>query len=536
MAGNDGLARSSADSVADAPARSGAGSAADAPARQQLAGALAQAGPNTTRILLYLLVVIFTGAAAGELGGWASQLFAFLLAVPLLSAALTIGTRVSLRFRQEFSTEHPQKGRPFGWSLKIESPLLPFSAPLAFWCYSLPGEPASAGSGLLQTLRRGEVFSRSATFVCRYRGVYPVGLAGVEVRDPLFGWKLVVRPLAQNFYVAPQVYALADGGGKRAGRFSASRSPAGLPLRSDSAADFLGLRDFQAGESPSRIHWPSSARSGKLLVREFEGQNSRSILLVLDTRGWDGADYYVSAGGNEGADYSGRAGGRAGATARTNYSPNAGEKARADYGTYARTNFAATAGDKAHADYNANVGPNHNANARDNHSEKSAGPLAGPIAQTASARTGAEDCAVEAFFSLLFAFREAAVPAKFLVPGWDAAVQMGRAELLRRSTGIFFRGDFGLGDIVASAVASPDYSEVLVISPHADPAVFDCARLLSGARQGRPSGRLILCLEACSAEFTERQQRLARESASANLHILPGPGADDIPAVLGGLV
>lgn len=47
--------------------------------------------------------------------------------------------------------------------------------------------------------------------------------------------------------------------------------------------DFRGLREFREGDSPKWIHWRSSARLGKPVVKEFEEPQSRRVLIILDT-------------------------------------------------------------------------------------------------------------------------------------------------------------------------------------------------------------------------------------------------------------
>ena len=47
--------------------------------------------------------------------------------------------------------------------------------------------------------------------------------------------------------------------------------------------DFYGLREYRSGDSLRQVHWRSSAKGGKLLVREFEEQPSSRLTIVLDT-------------------------------------------------------------------------------------------------------------------------------------------------------------------------------------------------------------------------------------------------------------
>lgn len=52
--------------------------------------------------------------------------------------------------------------------------------------------------------------------------------------------------------------------------------------RTRQAEDFYGVRDYQRGDSVSRIHWRSSARRGALVVREFERPVADAATIVLD--------------------------------------------------------------------------------------------------------------------------------------------------------------------------------------------------------------------------------------------------------------
>ncbi len=46
--------------------------------------------------------------------------------------------------------------------------------------------------------------------------------------------------------------------------------------------EFYGLREYRIGDDRSSIHWRSSARSNKLLVREYEDESQKQITLLLD--------------------------------------------------------------------------------------------------------------------------------------------------------------------------------------------------------------------------------------------------------------
>jgi uncharacterized protein (DUF58 family) len=48
--------------------------------------------------------------------------------------------------------------------------------------------------------------------------------------------------------------------------------------------EFHGMREWREGESLRRVHWRHSARRGRLLVREFRGEDRPPIHVVLDAR------------------------------------------------------------------------------------------------------------------------------------------------------------------------------------------------------------------------------------------------------------
>ncbi|HEY9676736.1 MAG TPA: DUF58 domain-containing protein [Drouetiella sp.] len=69
---------------------------------------------------------------------------------------------------------------------------------------------------------------------------------------------------------------------------SATDSPMGLVVNRKStnvvSSSVRGLREFAHGDSPRLVHWASSARSGRLLVREFEVEGLPGFDILLNLR------------------------------------------------------------------------------------------------------------------------------------------------------------------------------------------------------------------------------------------------------------
>jgi uncharacterized protein (DUF58 family) len=47
--------------------------------------------------------------------------------------------------------------------------------------------------------------------------------------------------------------------------------------------EYLGIREYRTGDSMRHVHWPSTARLGQVMVREFEQQHTRRLAIVVDT-------------------------------------------------------------------------------------------------------------------------------------------------------------------------------------------------------------------------------------------------------------
>ena len=54
------------------------------------------------------------------------------------------------------------------------------------------------------------------------------------------------------------------------------------PGVSPEEADYHGLREFRPGDSPRWIHWATTARRARLMVREFEARHNRDVAVLLE--------------------------------------------------------------------------------------------------------------------------------------------------------------------------------------------------------------------------------------------------------------
>lgn len=124
------------------------------------------------------------------------------------------------------------------------------------------------------------------------RGRWPLGPALVYSSDPLgMVWADTSVGESEHIPVWPAVVDLSGTAGALMGH--ADRIVLGARTPS---ADDAALRDYREGDDLRRVHWPSSARKGTMLVRSDERAGRRPATVLLDLpRDPRGLEWSISA-------------------------------------------------------------------------------------------------------------------------------------------------------------------------------------------------------------------------------------------------
>jgi uncharacterized protein (DUF58 family) len=129
----------------------------------------------------------------------------------------------------------------------------------------------------------GAEATASYQILCRPRGIYVVGPAALTAADPLRlasisneigeGDRLIVYPSVEELEGFPMVRGLDP-----------SVHAAKPEFSHRGGEDFFTLREYRIGDDLRRVHWPSSAKRDKLMIRQLETPWQARALVMLDAR------------------------------------------------------------------------------------------------------------------------------------------------------------------------------------------------------------------------------------------------------------
>jgi len=128
--------------------------------------------------------------------------------------------------------------------------------------------------------RHGRRFSVRYTLERVPRGRYTFENVRAELGDP-FGLEGVIMslPTPGALLVYPRLARLERLFSESGGRSHDGRR---LLLRRQSGFELHSVREYEEGESLRRVHWPSTARRGQLMVKELEDSPRDEIAVLLD--------------------------------------------------------------------------------------------------------------------------------------------------------------------------------------------------------------------------------------------------------------
>lgn len=124
--------------------------------------------------------------------------------------------------------------------------------------------------------------SFKVSVLCEKRGLYQLGPMGLASSFPLGLAEARQRKgsAIQTLTIYPEIFPIVSL--PLQGTPSQIHRGGFLLPEAVGAAEFCGLREYRRGDNPRHIHWPTSARTNELMVKEFEPMASACLCLALD--------------------------------------------------------------------------------------------------------------------------------------------------------------------------------------------------------------------------------------------------------------
>jgi uncharacterized protein (DUF58 family) len=233
--------------------------------------------PSAQRIVLFLLALsLLAGAITGSslyyrlsylwvfllVGSWIMSVLA-LRGIRVERTARTLRSQVGQIFEERFRINNPGRLPRLWVEVRDESPL-----------------PGSRGSHVLTLIGGREARTYLARTRLVERGVFPLGPTELVSGD-LFGLFPVSRvfPSQESLLVYPMMFDI--------GSFPNPPGllPGGEALRrrtNQITSNAAGVREYAPGDPLNRIHWTSTARRDRLIVKEFELDPLAEVWIFVD--------------------------------------------------------------------------------------------------------------------------------------------------------------------------------------------------------------------------------------------------------------
>jgi uncharacterized protein (DUF58 family) len=232
------------------------------------------------------LVVFAAGVsmwiAARLLGSPALEVVGFgLTCLPFLAAAYVRMGKQQVALRRRLSEGRVQPGTRVTVTIDVENRS---GGPTSFLLVEdrLPpalGRPARL---VVSGVQRHAVEHVSYTVLPQSRGRFRLGPLSVDVSDPFALTRQRIEfDLRDELLVIPEVEDLLGASDPSSGPSFGSMRARHLFRTGE---EYYTMRAYQEGDDLRRIHWPSVARTGDIMIRQDESSRRSSGLVFLDTR------------------------------------------------------------------------------------------------------------------------------------------------------------------------------------------------------------------------------------------------------------
>ena len=224
-----------------------------------------------------------------------------LIALPIISATLVRTRKTRMRIERHTQPERISVGQDAPVTLSFEN-VSTTTTPIFLAEERLDYVLGDRPRFVVGRIPPGRVRAIDYQVRSHLRGRHRLGPLGVQVQDP-FGLanRNAVLEGTTDLVVLPAVHPLSSSRHPSAGVGSEGEQAHLIALHGE---DDVTIREYRDGDDLRRIHWPATARTGDLMVRQEDRPAQRRALVLLDPRpaahGGSGASVVLRVGGHRG--------------------------------------------------------------------------------------------------------------------------------------------------------------------------------------------------------------------------------------------
>lgn len=233
--------------------------------------------------ILYLVLLILSLTFVYFYGGKIPyMLFYTALILPVISAVYTLVIFFRFKYVQETDKKFVVKGDKVSFTFNFVNEdfiLYPFINVTFCGAEAIFSNQIQTRSFSVAPFRQKKY---SFELTCNYRGSYNIGIKSVEIMDFLGIFKLSYSvPEPKYITVYPRIVPLD--------RFylkTVFLSETNSVLNSwfKNSTTISDIKEYEYGDSLKKIHWKATAKTGKLMVKNFQNTSEACVSLFLDLR------------------------------------------------------------------------------------------------------------------------------------------------------------------------------------------------------------------------------------------------------------
>ncbi len=232
------------------------------------------------KIIIWIAVFIFSLVGISFFGGPVPYIFFWItLLLPLVSLVYIGCVIASLKIYQRSDGRDMVCRSPSDFYITLQNEgWIPFSS-LRLRFYSSFSSITDLEDSVIYELPPHSSLVKKTRLICKYRGVYDVGLKSIVVTDFLrfFSITYTIRePL--NIIVAPARIKLHEL------RNTEELSESDHDKDTFKTRPSIPVREYVEGDDIRFLHWKASAVTQKLMVRELVGEEKTGVALIMDPK------------------------------------------------------------------------------------------------------------------------------------------------------------------------------------------------------------------------------------------------------------